>query len=114
MVLIGGAGNSHRYQGDGIAPNFGAAPKIEMPIGQRVCAISPQYASRRWVGIRATVRDNPSFAICRSQQDVQIDGNWKRLIPETRDSHWMMVYGDYLREVGYAIRKIGMTWDSIA
>jgi hypothetical protein len=26
----------------------------------------------------------------------------------------MMVYGDYLREVGYAVRKIGLTWDNIA
>ena len=65
-------------------------------------------------GIKATVRDNPCFAICRSQQDVQIEGAWKRLIPEARDSHWMMVYGDYLREAGYAARKIGLTWDNIS
>ncbi len=36
--------------------DFGAAPKIEMPIGQQVCAISPEYAKPRWVGIRGTVR----------------------------------------------------------
>ena len=71
--------------------DFGAAPKIEMPIGQTVSAISPEYASGRWVGIRGIVRDNPCFAICRSQQDVEIQGQWKRLIAETRDSHWMMV-----------------------
>jgi hypothetical protein len=34
--------------------------------------------------------------------------------PETRDSHWMMVYGDYLREVGYAAHKLGLTWDNIS
>lgn len=94
--------------------DFGAAPKIEMPIGQTVCAISPEYASGRWVGIRGTVRDNPCFAICRSQQDVEIQGQWKRLIAETRDSHWMMAYGDFLREIGYAARKIGLTWDDIS
>ena len=94
--------------------DFGAAPKVEMPIGQEVCAISPEYASGRWVGIKAVVRDNPSFAICRSQQDVEIQGDWRRLIPEARDSHWMMVYGDYLREVGYAARKIGLTWDNVS
>jgi hypothetical protein len=60
------------------------------------------------------VRDNPEFAICRSQQDVEIQGHWKRLIREARDSHWMMVYGDYLNEVGYAARKIGLTWEDIA
>ena len=26
--------------------DFGAAPKVEMPIGQQVCAISPEYAHR--------------------------------------------------------------------
>ena len=93
--------------------DFGAAPKIDMPIGQHVCAISPEYATGRWVGIKGIVRDNPNFAICRSQQDVEIQGDWKRLIAETRDSHWMMVYGDYLREVGYAARKIGLTWENI-
>ena len=94
--------------------DFGAAPKIEMPLGQQVCAISPEYATGRWVGLRGLVRDNPCFAICRSQQDVEIQGQWKRLIREARDSHWLMVYGDYLREVGYAARKIGLTWDNIS
>lgn len=94
--------------------DYGAAPKIDMPIGQQVCAISPEYTTGRWVGIKGIVRDNPCFAICRSQQDVEIQGDWKRLIREARDSHWMMVYGDYLREVGYAIRKLGMTWDNVS
>jgi hypothetical protein len=94
--------------------DFGAAPKVEMPIGQEVCAISPEYATGRWVGIKAIVRDNPDFAICRSQQDVEIQGDWRRLIRETRDSHWMMVYGDYLREAGYAARKIGLTWENVS
>jgi hypothetical protein len=94
--------------------DFGAAPKVEMPIGQTVCCISPEYSTGRWVGIKGVVRDNPCFAICRSQQDVEIQGNWKRLICEARDSHWAMVYGDYLREVGYAVRKIGLTWDNVS
>jgi hypothetical protein len=94
--------------------DFGAAPKVEMPIGQEVCAISPEYAKPRWVGIKGIVRDNPCYAICRSQQDVEIVGHWKRLIAEARDSHWMMVYGDYLREVGYAVHKLGLTWDNVS
>ena len=94
--------------------DFGAAPKVEMPIGQAVCAISPEYSKPRWLGIKGIVRDNPNYAICRSQQDVEIVGHWKRLIPEARDSHWMMVYGDYLREVGYAVHKIGLTWENIS
>ena len=26
----------------------------------------------------------------------------------------MMVYGDYLREIGYTAHKIGLTWDNTA
>jgi hypothetical protein len=94
--------------------DFGAAPKIEMPVGQQVCAISPEYSTGRWVGLKGIVRDNPCYAICRSQQDVEIQGDWRRLIREARDSHWMMVYGDYLREIAYAVRKIGLTWDNVS
>jgi hypothetical protein len=25
-----------------------------------------------------------------------------------------MVYGDYLREVGYVVHKLGMTWDNVS
>ena len=55
----------------------------------------------------------PLHAICRTQQDVQIQGDWERLIPEARDSHWMMAYGDHLDPLRYAARKIGIQWVSI-
>ncbi|MBI4327097.1 MAG: hypothetical protein HY674_17805 [Chloroflexi bacterium] len=59
------------------------------------------------------MRSNPSYAICRSQQDVEIQGRWQKLINEARDSHWVMVYGDYLKEAGYAARKLGLVWDNV-
>jgi hypothetical protein len=42
-------------------------------------------------------------------KQVKIQGRWRRLIREARDSHGMMVYGDCLREAGYAACKIGLT-----
>jgi len=94
--------------------DYGAAPKVEMPIGQQVTFIDPEYASGRWVGFRGTIRANPFHEICRTQQDVEIEGDWKKLLAEARDSHWMMAYGDYLREIGYAARKIGVRWVNIS
>jgi hypothetical protein len=94
--------------------DYGAAPKVEIPIGQEVTFIDPEYTTGRWVGIRGNVEDNPFYPICRSQQDVRIQGNWKKLIGEARDSHWMMAYGDYLNEVGYAARKMGIRWENIS
>ncbi len=93
---------------------YGAAPKVEMPVGSEVSFIDPEYATGRWVGARGTVEDNPFLEICRSQQDVRIHGDWKRLIAETRDSHWVMAYGNHLREIGYAAPRMGITWDNIS
>ncbi len=94
--------------------DFGAAPKVEIPPGQEVTFVDPEYSTGRWVGMKGIVRDNPCLPICRSQQDVQILGDWKKLLAETRDSHWMMAYGDYLREIGYAAWKIGVRWVNLS
>jgi hypothetical protein len=45
---------------------------------------------------------------------VLIEGAWKKLVPEVRDSHWVMVYGDYLKELGYAARKVGIQWANVS
>lgn len=93
---------------------YGAAPKIDMPPGQLLTSIDPEYSTGRWVGLKSTVESNPFYEICRSQQDVQIQGDWRRLLREIRDSHWVTAYGDYLREVGYAARRIGVRWEGIS
>ncbi len=93
---------------------YGAAPKVEMPVGQQVTFVDPEYSTGRWLGFTGIVQGNPSYEICRSQQDVAIQGDWKRLINEVRDSHWMMAYGNHLKELAYATRKIGIQWSSLA
>ena len=92
---------------------YGAAPKVAFAKGQQVTFIDPEYSSGRWVGFTGVVQSNPFYEICRTQQDVEIQGDWRRLLNEVRDSHWMMAYGDYAREVGYAGRKIGIDWVEI-
>ncbi len=93
---------------------YGAAPKVEIPKGQEVTFIDPEYSTGRWVGFKGIVKSNPFYEICRSQQDVEIQGDWGKLLKEVRDSHWMMAYGDYLKEIGYAARKIGIKWIDIS
>jgi hypothetical protein len=92
---------------------YGAAPKVEMPLGRQVTFIDPEYSTGRWLGFTGIVKDNPFYEICRSQQDVEIQGDWTKLVNEVRDSHWMMAYGDYLKKLGYAGRKIGIKWTTI-
>jgi hypothetical protein len=93
---------------------YGAAPKVEIPVGQEVTFIDPEYSTGRWVGFKGIVRDNPFYEICRSQQDVEIQGDWEFLKGEARDSHWVMAYGDCLPELGYAARKLGLRWVDIS
>jgi len=94
--------------------DYGAAPKVKMPVGQLVTLVDPDCAQVRWLGLVAKVADNPSFSICRTQQDVRIQGDSKRLAREIRGSHWMMAYGDYLAEMGYAAEKLGLEWLNIS
>jgi L-fucose isomerase-like protein len=90
--------------------DYGAAPKVEMKLGQKITVIDPDFASKRWIGFEAEIIDNPFLDICRSQIDVQINGDCERLVEETRGFHWMVSYGNYLRELGYALNKVGVDW----
>jgi hypothetical protein len=90
--------------------DYGAAPKVEMKLGHKITVIDPDFASKRWIGLEAEIIDNPFLDICRSQIDVQIKGDCEKLIEETRGFHWMVSYGNYLRELGYALNKVGVDW----
>ncbi|HUW20763.1 MAG TPA: hypothetical protein VMW16_15805 [Sedimentisphaerales bacterium] len=90
--------------------DYGAAPKVEMKLGQKITVIDPDFASKRWLGFEAEIIDNPFFDICRSQIDVRINGDCEQLNAETRGFHWMVSYGNYLKEVGYALKKVGVDW----
>ncbi|MHC4479281.1 MAG: sugar isomerase [Planctomycetota bacterium] len=90
--------------------DYGAAPKVEMKIGRKITVIDPDFDCKRWLGFEAEIIDNPFFDICRSQIDVRINGDCQTLVAETKGFHWMVSYGNYLREVGYALNKVGVDW----
>lgn len=90
--------------------DYGAAPKVEMQVGRKVTNLIPDFNARRWVGFTGEVAGNPFLPICRSQIDVGYQCGDERLAEEMRGFHWMTAYGDWSREVGYALRKAGVTW----
>lgn len=94
--------------------DYGAAPKVEMRKGQVITNLAPDFASKKWVGFEGEIVDNPFLDICRSQIDVRIRGNTDRLLRETGGFHWMTCYGNYLREVGYALRKVGVSFVDVS
>jgi len=93
--------------------DYGAATKVEYTKGQTVTCIVPNLACTKWQGFRGKVVDSPSTDSCRSQMDVAVDGNWQKLLTDMQGFHTIVTYGDYLREVGYALKKVGMGWDSV-
>jgi hypothetical protein len=94
--------------------DWGAAPKVEMKVGQEVTVVDPDFNFERWMGFRAEIIDNPFLDICRSQIDVAYTCDTDRLNEETRGFHWMLSYGDYLKEMEYAVRKNDIGWLTLA
>jgi len=94
--------------------DYGATPKVELPLGTKISMICPDCRQQEWLGFTGTIEANPFYDICRSQYDIRIDGNWKKLLEDHRGFHWMMACGDYMSEMEYAAEKIGVSWMNIS
>jgi hypothetical protein len=88
--------------------DYGAAPKVQFRKGQTITALMPDFGAQEWVGYRCEIADHPFLPICRSQIEARIDADQDRVIEHLRGFHHMLAYGDYLREVEYALKKVGI------
>jgi hypothetical protein len=93
--------------------DYGAAPKVEMRVGQRLTSVIPDFAGEFWQGLSTQIVSNPFLPICRSQIDVKFDCDSRVLAQRLRGFHWMTCYGDYQREVGYALKRIPVRWELV-
>ncbi|MHB8957390.1 MAG: twin-arginine translocation signal domain-containing protein [Pirellulaceae bacterium] len=93
--------------------DYGAAPKVEMPKGQIVTNIAPDFKSERWMGLLGTIVDAPFLPICRDQIDVAYDVPDHVVAERMPGFHWMTAYGDHTKELGYALRRVGIAWDNL-
>jgi hypothetical protein len=91
--------------------DYGAAPKVEMRQGQKVTNIIPDFAFQRWVGLPGEIVEAPFRPICRSQIDVRFSCDSLKLAERMPGFHWMTSYGDYVREIGYALKRLGIQWE---
>ena len=94
--------------------DYGAAPKVEMSKGQVVTNIVPDFKSERWVGMLGEIIEAPFMDICRSQIDIRYTCDDLKLAERMPGFHWMSCYGDYMREIGYALKKVQITWETLA
>lgn len=93
--------------------DYGAAPKVEMSKGQIITNIAPDFASKRWVGLKGKILDAPFMPICRSQIDIGFTCDSQKLAEHMPGFHWMTGYGDYIKELGYACKKVGIEFENL-
>lgn len=93
--------------------DYGASPKVEMPKGQVVTNIAPDFKSECWMGLLAKIVEAPFLPICRDQIDVAYDVPDRVVAERMPGFHWMTCYGDYMKELGYALRRVGIRWDNL-
>jgi len=94
--------------------DYGAAPKVEMKLGQVCTCLVPDFACKKWVGFEGKIVGNPFLDICRSQVDMHINGDCAALLEEMKGFHWMVSYGNFLRESSYALRKLGVDFHDVS
>jgi len=95
--------------------DYGAATKVQYTKGQILTVIIPNLRITKWQGFRGKVIDSPSNPACRSQIDMEIDGDCRMLLTEMQGFHTQVCYGDYLREVGYALKTLGkLEWQNFS
>jgi len=93
--------------------DYGAAPKVEMLLGQTITNIMPDFAFKHYVGLLGKIVDNPSLDICRTQIDISFDCDSKIVAEQMQGFHWVTVYGDYMREMGYALKRVGINFKNL-
>jgi hypothetical protein len=91
--------------------DYGAAPRVQMQVGQEVTMVVPDFASTRWLGLLGEIEANPCLAICRSQVDVRFQAPSLLVAERMPGYRWVLVYGNYRREIGYALRRVPIEWD---
>ena len=94
--------------------DFGAAPKVEMQKGMKVTNLIPDFAGERMAGFVGEIADVPFLPICRSQIVIRYGCSDRLLAERMCGYHWITFYGDYLREVEYALRRTKIKFDHLA
>jgi L-fucose isomerase-like protein len=122
MITLAHCTAPRRMDGKNLAParilthfesDYGAAPKVEMLIGQTVTNVMPDFAFRKYIGLSGKITDNPFMDICRSQIDISYTCDSMKVAENMPGFHWITVYGDYIKETGYALKKIGIKFENL-
>ncbi len=93
--------------------DYGAAPKVEMRKGQVITNLIPGFEATRWAGLLGEIVDAPFLPICRSQIDIRFKADPLQVAKRMGGFHWITGYGDSMREIAYALRRLNIEFDMI-
>ena len=78
-----------------------------------VTNIIPDFGVNKYVGLLGKIVDNPFLDICRAQIDISFECDSRSVAKQMSGFQWLIVYGDYMRENGYALKKIGIDFENM-
>jgi hypothetical protein len=93
--------------------DYGAAPKVEMQKGIKVTNLIPDFAAERMACFVGEIADVPFLPICRSQIVIRYSCRDRLLAERMCGYHWITLYGDYLREIEYALQRTKIQFESL-
>ncbi len=93
--------------------DYGAAPKIRMCKGQTITNLIPNFEGNCCLGVTGKIEDNPFMDICRTQIDVSYNCDSNVMRKQMVGFHWITAYGDYMKELNYSLRKIGIEFNNL-
>jgi hypothetical protein len=88
--------------------DHGAATHVHFRKGQLLTVMKPDFEARNWLALTGKIIDTPFLDTCRAQIELALDADTQEVVRNLRGFHCMLAYGDYVREVGYAARKVGI------
>lgn len=88
--------------------DHGAATHVHFRKGQVVTVIKPDFEAKHWLALTGKIVGTPFLATCRGQIEIALDADTQEVIRNMRGFHCQIAYGDWVREVAYAAKKVGI------
>lgn len=76
-----------------------------------VTNVIPDFEFKKYIGLTGRIVENPFMDICRSQIEVSFACDSRKVAENMRGFHWITVYGDYIKETEYALKKTGIRFE---
>jgi hypothetical protein len=89
--------------------DHGAATHVLFRKGQLLTIIKPDFEAKHWLALTGKILATPFLDTCRAQVEVALDAQTQDVLMNLRGFHCTLAYGDYIREVAYAAKKVGIT-----